>query len=549
MRNILLIIVSLFFLRTAYGQDAPSVEISAPFKTADCYRSKVFLCANGNTFLFNFKAAGCEYFLFGKDRKLIKRGGLTGKMASCSGANQSVIPLMYELDGNIVCFIQQQIDRRPAVSRALISTVDATTSKDTQLAILARHGAMSAFATELGGVANRVEVARNREAGGYAVIREDGLQDDVANGLIVDLYNRKHEKTGTYAYKKLTADAKYQHYIDADFKGNDLLLCTHEFTTRSKGVEQSHLVLTRISPDGQVKQQKNLPLEVANKDFETNIRYLPKADRLMVLYMEPDGHYKGGPFRYVINMTALKGTDFEKIYSQPVEMAQVENVKAGVCQSSKTFKGSVFSWFPNERGGMSIVLSEREIQTQSSERSNSILGPRVSSSQSYRDAGVIKYDENGKPYEAVYHPFFIDAAGPAMPIAGEEYSRPIACGGSGKSMYLDWSISAEAWLCNYIHTPEHDYFIRNYPHNSFDDEPCSSISVLTAWKTSAALYTVSPKDARRDFLWAKAQEKDDYHAIMTGASDYDARTQTFGTVLLEANGKEMILHLGWIHLP
>src|SRR5690606_5223324 len=110
---------------------------------------------------------------------------------------------------------------------------------------LSRPKSGSAWAA-LGGVDAGFRTVHDAATGNYAVIAWDGFTEDEDEFLRVNMYDADHQKLWSYSYKKQDPSQKYLELMDGVVKGSNLYLCTHEFTTRSKGAEQSNIVMTEI---------------------------------------------------------------------------------------------------------------------------------------------------------------------------------------------------------------------------------------------------------------------------------------------------------------
>lgn len=541
----LLVLLSLLTTR-AISQEAPKISLSAPFTATNCYKSRLIQCSNGNTFLINFKKNGCDFLLFDQSRKMIKRGPLTGRLAGAGTANDSYVSNIFETDTTLSFFLSQKLAGKPAMFRIVVNARTGAVINEQKIAELSKPKSGSGWAQIFGKVHADINVVNDPATGCYALIAFDGFTEDTAARLHVDLYNAKHEQLWSNAYTKLAPEHKYVEYMAVAIKNDKLYLCTHEWTTRSYGQEESILVMTEISAQGKIFRQRKLDLTPGLKDVSVNLLYAPSAKRIMLCLNDRDGTFKQNFERYKTTIAAIREDDFSIDYSKELNLAALDEDSRKNCSKRKDFGGSFNDWMLDEQGNPRILLSEFLTATVSSKSAYSNLTAHSSTVTEIGDIGIIQLDKNGNQVSG-YVVAHAEVSGSTLRPRIMNHSSVPGCGfgEEPKPLYEDLA-SDEFTSCNYIHTPAKDYVIYNIDRKEITQSLCDGIAGNNGNRSPAALYTITNGVQKRDYLFEPPVGDDLYRSAVMKSADYAPGTKTYAVVMTEQHEKKMISHIAWM---
>jgi hypothetical protein len=453
---------------------------------------------------------------------------------------------VFERDGRLVFFLSQKVAGKTSMFRILVSTADGEVTNEQTLMELSRPKSGSGWAAMFGGISAGFKIAYDAASGNYAVLGEDGFTDNETGALRINLYDAKHQPLWSYSYKKLDEEQKYLELMDGIVKGNSLYLCTHEFTTRSKGKEQSNLVMTEIGTNGMHVRQQKLAIEPELKGFNGVLRYLPASGRIMLVTRRYNGPEK-------LVFTAISERDFSVVFSKPASVALIDADLKARCGKKRSFKGVMQDWYQTGDGAYTIIFEELTERNISNSHSGSMLGGSTTTTYEAEDIGVLQLDADMMPLKGTVLVKYESSSAPMrVNLRSEPADYSAAFGGTGETLFEHWG-SPEFNSADYIHSKSGDYIIVNTNPDNFKESLCDSRKDYSyVSSATTALFTLGDSRQERAYLWGPPESKEKGRTAIIGTADYAPATGDYAVVMVEPNnGKErkMIARMAWVHIP
>ena len=538
----------LFFFAFSLGAQPLKIETSLPFSAMNCYKSRVVQCSNGNTFLINFKKNGCDLFLFNKERKLVKRAPMTGRLAGAGEGNDSYVSAIFETDTTLSFFLNQKIGGKPTMFRTVVSSTTGNIIDDTKIAELSKPKRGSGWAQVFGRVYADISVESDPVSGNYAIISYDGFAEDTASRLQINLYSAAHKQLWSAAYNKLAPEHKYLEALAAIVKDDKVLLCTHEWTTRSYGTEESILVMSEITGTEKIKQQRKLDVDPGLKDASVSLLYAPAEKKIMMCMSKRDGTFKQNYERYKMSVSSINEQDFSIAYTRELSLDALDEYSRKNCSKRKDFGGSFGNWMLNGQGNPRLLLSEFLISTTVSGSAYSSLATHVNTAAEIGDIGIVQLDKDGnQANNSNYVVAHAEVSGSTMRPRVMNNSTVIGAGFREEPRFLYENLASDEFAgCDYIHTATRDYVIYNIDRKEVTQSICDGIAGNRGNRSPAALYTITDGGQKRDYLFAAPGDDEIFRSAVMKSSSYLVKTQTYAVVMTEQHDRKMVSRLAWI---
>lgn len=520
------------------------MSLSNPFVAMNCYSSRVIQCNNGNTILLNYKKIGCDFLLYDNSRKIIKRGSLTGRMATAGESNKSAITNIFETDTTLAIFLYQVIDGRKTMYRILMSPVSGNIIDEKKIAEIEKPKAGSGWI--IFSVYSEVSVVNDPESGNYAVISYDGFTPDLKTQLRIDLYDAQHQKLWNHDYQRLVPAHKYLEFSALIINADQAFVCTHEWTTRSYGKEESIVVLSKIMPDGTLARQQKLDVQPALKDVNVRLLHAPVSKRIMMCLTNRDGVFKQNYEKYKTNIVAIDEDDFSIAYNKELMLGALDEYSRKNCPRRKGFGGSFCDWMLDKNGNPRILLSELQTRNTSEQSMHNSMLSLSSSAIESADIGIIQLDRDGNHvtgYVVAHADDFSTAITPS--IMNNRQVVPAYIGQTAKPLYEHLS-GSEFSGYNYIYTPDCDYLIYNVDRKEITKSICNGIYSIHGNRSPAAIYTIKDGVQSRDYLFQPPAANDLFRSTVIASSSYSSKTKTLAVVMTEQHKSKMVSYMAWV---
>lgn len=231
----------------------PAVALSEPFPepSADGW-DKLVLLPNGNTcYLHLDKNVGISVALYNEKRELVVSDKINGKQWDSNDLNDTEIDGVYEINGQVVIFLQQLVKFRPNLFRIVIDGNTGRWVQEDRIGELPTVLHREAVALE-NLASHDFYVAKDPYSGYYAVASFAGgelsRKENAAERVRVMHFSPAHELVSQAYYTLPDSAYTYFSFLDMAVEGkNSVYMCTVGFNTkRSEGAPQSQVLVSAL---------------------------------------------------------------------------------------------------------------------------------------------------------------------------------------------------------------------------------------------------------------------------------------------------------------
>lgn len=290
MRYIYRLIICFLCGPLAVWAQTPQVALSEAFPepSADGW-DKLVLLPNGNTCYLHFdKNDGISVALYNAKKELVVADKISGKQWDAHNMNDTEIDGVYEINGQVVIFLQQLIKFRPSLFRIVIDGTTGHWVQEDRIGELPTVLHRNAFA--LNNLASHdFYVAKDPYSGYYAVAffagGEISRKENAAERVQVMHFSPDHQLVNQ-AYYTLPDNAyTYFSFLDMAVEGkSSVYLCTVGFNTKrsTEGAAQSQVLVSAFKAGQQAFIHQPLDNTANFGGAYADLQWSPAAGRLQL---------------------------------------------------------------------------------------------------------------------------------------------------------------------------------------------------------------------------------------------------------------------------
>jgi hypothetical protein len=289
MRYVYRLMMCFLFGPLAAGAQTPQVTLSEAFPepAADGW-DKLVLLPNGNTcYLHLDKNDGISVALYNEKKELVVSDKISGKQWDAGDMNNTEIDGVYEINGQVVIFLQQLIKYKPSLFRIVIDGATGHWVKEDKIGELPT--VLHREAVALNNLASHdFYVSKDPYSGYYAVAffagGELSRKENAAERVQVMHFSPTHELLNQ-AYYTL-ADNAYTYFSFLDMAVNNkssVYLCTVGFNTKkTEGAPQSQVLVSALKAGQQAFTHQPLDYTANFGGAYADLQWSPAANRLQL---------------------------------------------------------------------------------------------------------------------------------------------------------------------------------------------------------------------------------------------------------------------------
>lgn len=548
MKRLLLISLSICLAALTLSAQAPfTVQYSNPFEEPEGLESKVIQVSNGNTFLFVFtKKDGIKATLYGKDRKVVAVKTYEGKEWEKREMIKSEIDGTYEINGKLVMFLEQLIDRTPALFRLIIDPATGAMVEETKIGTMPKYKAFAGYAMAFGGVDPKTfYVEKDPFSDYYAVIAFDGFASETDNRIVIQHFNGNHQEINKAYYDGPNSQYKFIDYIGSVVDGDKAIyMATYAYNTKASGGATSKVIFSRLNADSKTIEHHPLDGTLNFKDTKAIMSYNPGYNtiELMTLSELNSGNkfsFGSGTreYTYRLLLTSLDPKSMTVLYSKPVAGEKASEYKRLHCNKKTRFAGMPMNMVINEDYSTTIVMEEQITVSRTS-------GSHTTVQNHMKDIGVVTLDERGQETDG----FAIQKAQQTsimVPTLSHHFRDKNYVGFERSGMIHGYANSG-FYSFDYLSTKKGRYVIFNDdPDNFSRDERKEPDNVRAISGTNSVCYKLEDGKFTKSYLFGNPP-KDENRFSFISSSNFQKSTQTYATLMLENIGRKKMAKVAWV---
>ncbi len=513
-------------------------DLSQGFKEPTDGSLKVMLLKNGNTALLRIKSTeGISITLFDTNRKKISKIKHDSNLWGTTKTNSPEIKRIYEIDGNMVIFIQQTLDRTPVLFRLVIDGQTGTRLKEEKIGSLHRYGSKDFYAMKFGDVLpDDFYIEKDEYSDNYAVVHFMGFEPDRNKRIQVVHYNKEHQEISRAYFNSPDNQFKYLNYVGMIVLGNKSVLVTvYGYNTDNSGGKDSRLIVSKLEKGSPSFKHKLLEFTDDFKDTKAILRYNPQTDVLAMLSITMVSTQKKflqavGTATYMPLLTFIDPNSFSLLKVIPLQLPKLDEL-AQKNGSPNGFAGLPQDFYINANNTYTVVseeITKKLVRHQS--RIVTYLG----------NIGVSTIDANGD-----------ETASNLIPMS------QTGKGGLYNPMYLnerrntvqELYFGAQFLSFSYNKSQTAGYIFFNDNAKNTESIRNGKIATVNAISGTDAFYHVLKNgDFQREYVFGNPEGKNDKRFAMFSVSDYNPDTHTYVTIMIDKEDNKKVAKVAWVYL-
>lgn len=521
MKKIALYLILLCCSFRLYAQDIP-VEISEPIDISNFGWNKVLQMKNGNTLLFHFEIRkGMLIKVFDKNRKEISTQKYLPKVLDMNGINVAGYKGLYEIGGEAVLFISQDIMNHGTLLRLRF---DANTGR-----AIAEDKALESPSFQHRNVGRVLKNPGEDEYYILSTYTTTTKENEIHLNLVK--YSAKHEKLKELPLDIVAKDKKYDAvglgHVNIDKSG--AVLCLLQFSKMSSipGVNDHMLMFVYTGKDDEkfLTREAELPTEVQTSNMYYTFNPFGQSFNIVLETNRVAGFTEGAQtmkLSYVQPLVLITSSDFSSANLVELKDTMANKYFTANGANAWKYKGDILHIYTNNRGLTTAICRDQKLYYRG-EDFNDINEPGV--------MGITQYDDKGAEIWATVvpkAPHYYNAVKEICPVV---FSRTSEDG---------------LFQTDCFNTKSGFYIVYNDVNHNFDktlkDRPKP---IGDVYQTNAVCYHLNRKrEISKAYLLGKPEDGVFRHAC-NNSSMLDEFTAMYATVFEQRKGKDLSMHIAW----
>lgn len=522
------------------------VTFSAPIEEPASGWCKLLLLKNGNTCFLRFtRRDGILVGVYDTAHALLQTDTITSNLWDVRSMADAELDGVYEINGQVVIFIQQLIKYKPTLIRMVLDGQNGRLVREDKLGELASIQKRQVYALN-NAASHDCYVEKDPRSGYYAVAFFNGteLAHDSTDATHVQVvhYAPDHHEIHRASYYTPDSSYDYYSYLHMQVQGGDAVyLASMAFNTHtSKREEDSRLMIARLGAT-------DTAFRFQAADRQHNAGYANgmlqcqpgQPVRLLVTMMPVEMSKKKVQGNLPVYYLSFDPQTLKPLDQEILPMAAASSYARAHLQYQDDYSGMLQQWLPLADGS-SLLLQEsvRQFIQGGSTFNKTITG--------LGDVGITRLDASGKEQQAVVMNKIQSAAGTYEPFYQyrrnkTEWSFRNRTSGPTVNGFLSYA---------FVQNTKGDYFLYNQLVSTTPGDYTVATRPLRAI-TDAGLVCYHYVDGQMLQLQlfpprTSLTEAPKFYACMLDASADDATRNRYATVMIEHNDTERKAYLAWI---
>ncbi len=265
---------------------------------------------------------------------------------------------MFEVNGDVVCLIQELDKVTPTLHRVIIDGTKGTIKKEDVIGELDRLSMGKMYSMVYGGVPMPTfYVKKDPDSDQYGIVLFNSFESDRNKRVEIVTYQSDHEIAGRAYLTSPDDKFKYLKYLDMAFVNGEALIFGYGYNTKNSGGRENTMLLGSLKTDSKKMVVKEVKF-THNKEVEMAITKFNKATgNFLVLMFIPDKGNTGDIWMVNFDPKSMDVVNKEEMYfNGPVEEAKA------VFGKRSTFRGTPVNLFVHKDGSYSVALEEISVE-------------------------------------------------------------------------------------------------------------------------------------------------------------------------------------------
>jgi len=529
MKRLLFILLALFpFL--AFSQS--KFELSEDLKLPHDGWNKLLQMKSGNTLLFHFEnRKGIVVRVFDKDHKEIAKEKHLCNVLDINAFDRSFYKGLFEVDGEGVLFISQNIDNKYNMVRLRINGNTAKLIKEES--IVTAPNALSKFTTS---------VVRSEDAGTYSVVSfNEKSTNEAAGKLQLTIYGNKHEVLADLPVEMPNADYDYISYLGGSIDKNGSVLLATELSKiiQYPDVLDNDIIFYYLPKGGREFLVKKIGIPRGSiPNLKVSYTYNPFVNNINIfVHNKWEGRVKYGNVMrkglyssYVLTIASDSLRDI--LGNRRIEYTKAKEYLHNHANPQRDYYGMPFHIYTDNVGMTSIVSIEEDVD------STGLYFPGLQE-QTNNNIGVTMYNDYGDEIWGAVLPYqnlsSKNDAAKVFGLCSENELSDLQCVNKGRNCYV------------FFNEPN-DNHSNLVITDTIDSKYKLKDRKYTYDLTNATYYKIdAKKNITKEYL-LNAPVEGEYNHIYAASGGFDEASSTYVTLVECKKDGKTTNRIAWCHL-
>lgn len=532
---LLVILVVSGLLTTA---QIPVVKIGPDFNVPDDGWDKLLQLKNGNTCYLNFsKKNGLIVTMYNSRREIAAVDTTAAQLWKPTDLEATELDGIFEIGGQPVLFIQQQVKNLPVLYRLVLDPVSGKLQREDKLGELPSVQHRSVVVAD-NMATHDFYVEKDPRSDHYAVAAFTGTPiqktDSLHERISITHYNASHQPLNKGWFYLTDTAYNYFSYITMAVTREKIYLSTVGFNTKKEtGSNESKVLFSVLSPDSATFSHQLLNTGKGPGNVSGAIQYLPALDQIRLLLHFPALQTNGNSGSEVFQFAASTGKLRKHSNLSFPELDRNAQTNLGYQQS---FKATPQRWEMNEDGSSALMLENLTFFKQGNSEINKFH-------TNFGDVGIALLDSSGKESNTMAVSKYQVITGICEPFQLQRRLKSV-WGFRNKIAALNTNTYMSYDL---VQVPGASFILFNDYLQYLETGGADRVRKPLKYAVDAnfVCYRFYNGKMERLFLFGTPETTKGY-ACMMGAADYNTATKSYATVLISRKGLDKKANIAWI---
>ncbi|NIG56147.1 hypothetical protein [Chitinophaga sp. Cy-1792] len=538
-KGTLALVLTCFILTAARTTaQVPVVKLSNEFNVPGDGFDKLLQLRNGNTCYLHFgQKSGLEVSMYNPAHELLRHDTISPQQWSSTDLDNTEIDAIYQINGQPVIFLQQTVKDIPNLYRLVLDADNGRLLKEDKLGELPSLRLRNMY-NQNNVASHDCFVEKDTRSDYYAVAFFNGAEiqygDDTKQRITVQHYTPDHKLIHTGYFYMQDNTYEYFSYINMAVQDQShIYMATVGFNgKRSSGESASKVVFSVLSPDSSTFSHHVLAYTRNYNQVAGLVKVVPAYKEVRLLIHVPD-EKRSGNSGTILNIFSEDG----KLRKHPVLTNPELSKNVAINLNYKDdYSGIPQNWIINDDGTSTIMWETLSFFKQGNNQLSNLH-------TNMGDAGVAELDSVGREDVTFSLNKYQVVTGVAQPFFQHRRSKS------------EWTFRNKIAALNlspyvsydFINKPDVTFMVFNDYLQYLDTGGADKTKKPLKFADDASFvcYRYTEKRIERLYLFGMPEVTKRYACIL-GASDYNAGSHTYATILLSRNGTVKTAALAWI---
>lgn len=378
------------------------LSTSGIFDEPEAGAAKIIKAQNGTTYLLHFEKHGkISIRSYNTDKKLAYNKTVEYEAGGKKVGNVSAV---YEINGQIICFIYRLDNKTPTLLRVIINGSNGSIVSQETIARFDKLNMGSGYAMAFGNVPPPdFFIRKDENSNSYAIALFNTFAENRNERIELLHFNDQHQVISRSFYDSPNDGYKYMEFLDLYVDGDKAVYVVAKGmnTKRSGGDQNGGLFIGKLNAGAASFDMTKVTYNSA-KDIESVIlRFNPVTQQFLMLSNKSvDAKKKKFNKRYVVFMATFDKS-LANFSNQQLRLTELDRIAKSQFKKREEMSAVPQSLYINPDGSYTIVLEEILVIVTTY---TSKTGVRTRIDYYLNDVGVMKYDKEGNVIAANYIP-------------------------------------------------------------------------------------------------------------------------------------------------